>query len=313
MAASTSAGRAPALYTPKHWPVWFGFAVLRLLCLLPLRAQLGIGAALGGVAMRFAGRRRHIAATNLALCFPDLDDDARRRLLRRHFAALGMSLFETGEGWWTSNAHIQKRVEIRGREHLSAARNLGRGVIMLSAHFTPMELVGRAMAAAVPVQVLYREHENPVVERVLRRNREGHFEKAIPRDDMRGLLRALKANGVVWFAPDQNYGHKHGVFAPFFGVSAATNNAAARLAKSSGAAVVPSLYRRLPGQARYVIDIYPALADFPSGDPEADTARINRLLEDYIRKAPEQYWWVHRRFKDRPAGERDVYDPSVVW
>lgn len=301
------------LFTPRNWPIWLAFGLLRLLCLLPLRAQLSIGRATGLAAMRLAHRRRHIAATNIALCFPDLDDRDRQHLLREHFAALGMSLFETAAGWWKSTDYIRGRVEVRGEEHLAEAQKKGRGVIILSAHFTPMELVGRAMAALSPIQVLYREHENPVVERILRNSRQRHFDNAIRRDDMRGLLRSLKANNAVWYAPDQNYGHKYSVFAPFFGVTAATNTTAARLAKSSGAAVVPGFFRRLPGRAHYIIDLYPPLEDFPSADAHADASRVNRLIEDYVRKAPEQYWWVHRRFKDRPPGERDVYDPSVVW
>ena len=180
-------------------------------------------------------------------------------------------------------------------------------MILLSAHFTSLEIGGRLLALRAPFHVLYREHKNPVFESVMRRARERHFEKAIPREDMRGLLRSLKENRAVWYAPDQNYGGEHSVYVPFFGVPAATITTTSRIARISGAAVVPFFPRRLGHGRGYRLILHPPLEDFPGEDPAADAARINRLIEAEIRKAPEQYLWVHRRFKTHPDGKNVLY------
>jgi KDO2-lipid IV(A) lauroyltransferase len=257
--------------------------------------------------MHFSARRRHIAETNIRLCFPELTPRARARLVRDHFASLGISMLEVAMGWWASERRLRTLGQVQGLEHLQQALAHGKGVILLSAHFTCLELGGRLLALHAPFHVMYRPHENPVLEHVQRSNREAHFERAIPRDDPRAMLRSLKQNKAVWYAPDQNYGHKHSVFAPFFGVPAATSTATARLARVSGAAVVPFFPIRRGDGRGYDLTLLPALEDFPSDDVAADTARINRLIEDHVRKAPEQYLWAHQRFKDRPAGSPALY------
>ncbi len=153
---------------------------------------------------------------------------------------------------------------------------------------------------------MYRPNENPVLEHQIRGNREARFGEPIKRDDIRGVIRALRCGEGVWYASDQNYGHQHSVFAPFFGIPAATNTATSRIARSTGAAVVPFFTLRLP-DGRYLQIIEPALTDFPSDDPARDAERINHLIEDWVRQAPEQYFWMHRRFKDRPGYEPRFY------
>ncbi|WJW75265.1 LpxL/LpxP family Kdo(2)-lipid IV(A) lauroyl/palmitoleoyl acyltransferase [Thiohalobacter sp. IOR34] len=301
--------RAPLLplLAPRFWPLWSGLGLGWLVAQLPYRWQMRLGRGLGALLFHTARRRRHIARTNLRLCFPELDEAARERLLRSNFAALGMGVVETAMSWWTPDARLRPLARIEGLEHLRAALAQGRGVILLSAHFMTLEIGGRLLALEAPFHVLYREHKNPLFERVMRRARERHFEKAIPRDDMRGFLRSLKANMPVWYAPDQNYGREHSIFVTFFGIPAATISATHRLARISGAPVVPFFPERLADDAGYRLRLLPALADFPSGDEAADTQRINDLIEAEIRRIPEQYLWVHRRFKTRPEGEKTPY------
>jgi len=299
------------LLAPRHWPTWLGVGLLRaLVAILPVDTLLGLGRRLGGFAMPFARRRREITEINLALCFPDLTAPQRKDLARRHFESLGMAVAEFCLSWWARDARLEGRVRLEGLDNLHAAFARGQGVILLSAHFTTLEIAGRFLAMhtrGLPLNAMYRRIDNPVVERVMRVRRLRHFGEPIRRDDVRAMLRALKANEAVWYAFDQNYKARNKVFAPFFGVAAATNTATSRLAQVTGAAVVPFVTRRLPDGAGYVQRIEPPLADFPSGDAEADATQLNALIEGWVREAPEQYLWSHRRFRTRPVGEARFY------
>jgi KDO2-lipid IV(A) lauroyltransferase len=299
------------LLAPRHWPTWLGIGVLRsLAAVLPVAGQFALGRWLGRLAMPFARRRRGITEINLGLAFPELSDAERKDLTRRHFESLGIAVFEFCLGWWAPDARLAGRVRLEGLDNLQAALAGGRGVILLSAHFTTLEIAGRFLAIharGLPLNTMYRRSDNPVVERLLRDRRQRLFGVPIARDDVRTMLRALRANEVVWYAFDQNYKARNKVFAPFFGVAAATNTATSRLAQMTGAAVVPFVTRRLPGGAGYVQRIEPALGDFPSGDAAADAARLNGMIEAWVREAPEQYLWSHRRFRTRPAGEAQFY------
>ena len=211
--------------------------------------------------------------------------------------------------WWATEKQLQKLVSIDGLQHLQDALQGGKGVILLSAHFTTLEIGGRLLALHAPFHVMYRKHKNPVIEQVMRKARIRNFEKAIPRKDLRTLLQSLKQNLPVWYAPDQDYGAKHSIFAPFFGIPAASITATSRIARMSGAAIVPFFQTRLPDNKGYRLTLYPALQDFPGEDIEQDTRRINQLIETAIREQPAQYLWVHRRFKTRPPGEAKFYKP----
>lgn len=277
--------------------------------MLPRPLQMRVGAVLGRLLYLIASRRRHIAAVNLKLCFPELSDDERNQLLKRHFAALGISLLETGNAWWCPHEKIKMLVaNFNGADYVRAALASGRSVLLIGAHFTTLEISNALFRAAfeTPISIIYRPHENPEVDWMYRHQRERHTTQAIARDDMRSLVKLLRQNAVVWYAPDQNYGLKNSVFAPFFGVPAATNTSATRLARSTGCVVIPFVSKRLADN-RYEINMLPPFENFPSEDPQADATQINLALEKALRGMPEQYLWVHRRFKDRPPGERDVY------
>jgi KDO2-lipid IV(A) lauroyltransferase len=294
-------------YRIRHAITWLAAGLLWGVTRLPYPGQLAIGRGLGRLIRIAARKRRHIALTNLRLCFPALSERERQRLLNDHFASLGIALVETALGWWGSDRQLGKLATLTGLEHLQAALRQGRGAILLSAHFTTLEVGGRLLSLHAPFHVLYRSHKNPVIETLQRRSRRRHFEKAIPRDDLRGLLASLKRNRPVWYAPDQDFGSDNSVFVPFFGIPAATLTATSRLARVSGAPVVPFFPRRLPGARGYELTLLPALEDFPGGDVEQDARRITRLIEERVRQQPEQYLWVHRRFKTRPPGEPPVY------
>jgi len=282
-------------------------ALLHTMTLLPLSWQLVAGKWLGRLFYLCARRRRHIALVNLALCFPQLTEKERLRLSRRNFEFMGQAVFETAFSWWAPASRLEGLYEIQGLEHLEQALEAGRGAILLSAHFTALELGCRLLANHIPFHPIYRPHKNKVFEKVMRRCREQHIEKAIPRNDTRTILRSLKSGVPIWYAPDQNYGKEHSIFVPFFGIPASTITATSRLARLSTAPVVPFFTRRR-GDGRYLLHILPPLTDFPSGDEVQDTKRINALIESEIRLAPEQYLWAHRRFKTRPPGLESVYD-----
>ncbi len=259
--------------------------------------------------MPFARRRRHIAAVNISLCFPELSDEKKRKLVARHFESLGKGLVECALAWWGKQETLEKIVNLEGLEHLRRAVGRGKGVILLGGHYTTLEISGALMAIACPIpfQLVYRPHENPLLNKVIRNGRKKRLGTPIARNDMKTMLRALKKGKVVWFASDQNFRHRNSVFSPFFNVPAATNTAPVRLVKVSGASVLPFSSHRSADGKRYVLRIRPPLADFPSDDPQRDMARVNRTIEEQVREFPEQYLWIHRRFKSRPPGCPDVY------
>ncbi len=297
------------LLMPQYWLAWLGIFLLWLTVLLPFSWVMALGRAIGRLGFRFAKKRRRIADINLQLCFPEWNESHRQQVLRAHFEALGMGLLEIPMGWWMSTNRLQKRVRIEGLEHMEKAKQRGNGVIMLTAHFTSLELGGRLLSYHAPFHAMYRQHDNPVVEKIMARNRIRWLERAIPRDDVRSMIRSLKDNHAIWYAPDQNTQRKAAVFVNFFGQVAATSTGTARLAKLTKAAVVPySIVRRDDGSG-YNIVLEPALTDYPTGDLAADTQRINDLIEGWVRKNPAQYLWIHRRFRTRPTrGDPTPYD-----
>lgn len=289
--------------------MWLTVAQLWLVSRLPLALQYRIGTALGALMYVTMPRRRRIARINLRLCFPELGPAARRKLLRRHFASLGLMAIEIGLSWWAPRERLRKLARVEGIEHLDAARAQGKGVILLNAHFTTLEMGGHLLPALSGnlVHAVYRPHENAVIEYLMTHRRDSAAERLIPRDDVRTMIRSLRDNAILWYAPDQAYINRGSVMVPFFGHPAATNTGTARLAKLTGAAVVPYVAMREPGTLNYRLVISPALQDFPGDDPEQDAARLNAVIEEQVRTAPADYYWVHRRFKRRgenPYGER---------
>ncbi len=295
-------------YSIRYWPTWMAIAVLWCLSRLPFTWQLAIGRFIGRTFQQFAGRRRAIAAVNLSLCFPELSAGERDRILAEQFISMGIGVLEMAMSWWAPARRLKKLARVEGLQHLQDALDRDKGVILLSAHFTTLEIGGRLLALHAPFHVMYREHKNAAFDRVMKAARIRHFGKAIPRGDLRGMLRSLQHNMPVWYAPDQDYGREQSIFVPFFGIPAASITATSRLARLSGAAVVPFFQTRLPGARGYRLTLYPPLDNFPGASVEEDTQRINDIIEARIREQPGQYLWAHRRFKNRPEGEAQVYN-----
>lgn len=300
----------PNFLAPRFWPTWLGLALARLLALLPYRLQLTAGSTLGRLFMLLNPYRRLIVDTNLALCFPELDDRARQQLRKRFFKSLGISLVEEAAAMWGSDRFFKRLGQIQGVEHIKDARQQGKGVLLLSGHFCSVDFAARVLLREHPVCFTYQELRNPLSNHLVMNAREKFARRIIHRHDIRGFIRALKAGEVVWYAPDQSLERKNSVFAPFFGIQANTLTATTKLAKITGAAVMPFEIRRLPDARGYALTIQPPLKDFPGESETADATRFNALLEAQVRENPEQYLWIHRRFKKRPEGEAKLYPPK---
>ena len=297
---------SPPPLSPRTWPAWCGIGLLALAARLPWPLQRGLGRAFGALLRIAIRERRRIAARNLGLCFPDLDERARTGLLRRHFAALGTSLFEFGRAWWGSVEPLKRDLRIDGLEHLAAAREGGRGVIVVSGHFTTLEACGRLLCeAGVPLAGMYRPYSDPAMEWAVLRGRARYAAAMFPKKDVRGAARHLKRGGLLWYAPDQDPSRGDSVYVPFFGQPAHSLTSTHQLARMSGAAVLLFSHRRRD-DGGFDLSLAPALEDFPSADATADTARVIAGVEAMVRAAPAQYLWIHRRFKRRPDGG-DVY------
>jgi KDO2-lipid IV(A) lauroyltransferase len=296
-----------SLLKPIYWPTWFALGVLRVLMPLPFSFLVWLGRRIGGLLFRLPLSHVRIARRNLELCMPELSTAQRERILRDHFDSVGIGVFETALSWWADDERIRQLTTLEGQEQLDAALAQGHGAILLSAHFTPLEMGGRVLCDRMPLNIMYRPTDNVVLEYFLARNRSHHTKRAIKRDDIRTLVGALKANEPVWYAPDQAYRKKGAQMVPFFGIPAGTNTATSRISRMTGAAVLPYFPERLPGSRGYRMVIYPALKNFPTDDPAADAKRFNELIEAHIRKVPGQYLWLHRRFKGLSADYPDYY------
>ncbi len=275
-------------------------ALQRALVLLPWPVQRALGRGLGAVSFRLARHRRRIAGRNLELCFPELTARARQHLLRRHFHSLGIGLMELGIAWWASDRRLRSMGTLEGLEHLETAREGGRPVILVAGHFTTMDLAYRLLGLAVDYDGIHRPFGYPALDRQLTRGRLRAAHRVYSKFDLRGILDALARGRTLWVAVDQAQTGSRPVLAPFFGLPAPTTGGPARLAARSGAVVLPVLGRREP-DGRYRVTVEPALRDFPGGDETADAARLNAVVERHARAAPEQYYWIHRRFKGDPA------------
>ncbi len=275
---------------------------------LPLRWQWHIGGMLGRLMYRLMPKRRRIAAINLQLCYPDMAEEARQRLLRQHFRSLGLMVIDIGLCWWRNDECLRRLAHIEGAHHIDRALAQGHGAILLGAHTTCLEMSGHllGLATAHRIQGVYRRYNDRAVDALATRRRERRATRMIPNTDTRALLRALRDNYPVWFTPDQAKRGKHGIEVPFFGLPALTNTSTSRLAAMSRAPVLPFSVTRSSDRLYYRMVIHPPLEDFPGTDVQEDAARLNQLVEEQVRAAPEQYYWVHRRFK-APLGQVDPY------
>jgi KDO2-lipid IV(A) lauroyltransferase len=300
-------------WTPNYWGAWLGLGLLRLTCWLPYKTQIGLGKSLGRLAHRFAAQRRAITRRNLALAFPNLSTAARNELALHHFEALGASIMEWGLGRWASYENLEKLIHFEGMEHLHHAMKDGGGVILLSAHFTPLEISGRVLTEEIGrMDGVYRKNRSEFMTAILLSGREMSVRRAVEKNDIKSMIRSLREGVPVWYAPDQSYNRKQSAVIPFFGVPAMTNIATSTLARAGRAVAVPYFSHRLP-EGGYRITILPPIEGLPSKDPVADTKKFVALLEAQIRLAPEQYYWVHRKYKGLPDPLPDYYADLDAW
>jgi Kdo2-lipid IVA lauroyltransferase/acyltransferase len=292
---------------PQYWPAWLALGLTRALAKMSYARVLSVGAALGTLARVVLPGQRRVVRRNLELCLPELGVAQREQLLREHFRSLGMTIGETSLVWWSDGERIKSLANIEGLEHLDHALAAGKGAIMLAAHFTTLEIGAKIMAATRPLHAVFKPTKNELISHYMVSRRDSASDGVIAYDDIRSMIRVLRGNGIVWYAPDQAYRRKGAELVPFFGIPVATNTATSRLARVTGAAVLPYFVERLPGAAGYQVRIGPALADFPSDDSVADTLRFHHLIEEQVRRVPEQYLWVHRRLKGLDPAEPDRY------
>lgn len=299
------AGEHPRLWFPQHWPMWACLGFLWLADKLPWAEKRALARILGWIVFHVIGIRRRVVFTNLKLCFPEKSLREITALARAHYDSLALGLFEVCAGWWAKPADLPPH-RVIGLEHLTAALAKGHGALLLTAHFTTLEIGGRLMSESHTMGGLYRDPNNPVVAHLMRDQRARHMSPAVHFDDLRGLVRGLRGNAAIWYAPDQGKRSKSSEILPFFGVPAITNTATSKIAGMTGCAVVPFFAKREADHS-YTLTILPALENFPTKDAAADAVRINRLIEHHVRLAPEQYFWVHKRFKARGEGYPEVY------
>ena len=296
------------LKNPSTWPALPLLGLLRLAVMLPHGARLGLGRCAGRIARRALGRRRRIALRNLELCFPEWSAAQRLAVLRAAFDSLGQGLVELAMGAWCADTEVNRLVEVRGARHLEAALGKGRGVIALSGHYVALEFTARAVTyPAAGLVAVYRPGGSAAFAWLMNRARLRVCSQTLPKHDVRGMVRALRSGAVLWYAGDQMTDAKSAVPAPFFGEPAMTGTSLGRLARISGAPVVPWFTRRLP-DGRYCVELLPALENLAESSPTQQAERINALAEAHVRKAPEQYYWIHRRFKRRPPPLSDPYE-----
>ncbi len=279
-----------------------------LLHFLPLPVLAGLGNALGTLIYLFAAERRFVAMTNLRLCFPELSDAERRVLARKNFQAFARSFLERGILWWSPASRIQGYIRVEGLEHYEVAQAQG-PVIVLAPHFVALDVGGSWMIQHVDLVSVYSSQKNPLFHRMLLhgRSRFGNQKLYVRQQGLRPVIKAMRERRPFYYLPDQDLATKDGVFVPFFGVQAATLTTVPRLAEMTGAQVVPCISKLLPGGQGYEVRFYPAWENYPSGDVIADTRRMNEFIEARVREMPEQYFWLHKRFKTRPEGEEKFY------
>ena len=297
-----------ALLHPRYWLLWMGVGLLWLVVQLPYPVLYRLGNAIGRLAMRLMKRRAQIAYRNLELCFPEMSEAERHQMAVKNFESVGMGVIETGIAWFWPTARVNRWMDASGLEHIRVVQESGRGVLLIGIHFLTLEMGARMFGIHNPGIGVYRPNDNPVIDLLQTWGRMRSNKDMIDRKDLKGMVRALKNGEIIWYAPDHDYGPRASVFAPLFAVKdAATTSGTWMLAKMSKACVVPFVPRRKPDGKGYELIILPPECNPPLDDAETTATWMNKIVEQCIMMAPEQYMWLHRRFKTRPEGVPSRY------
>jgi KDO2-lipid IV(A) lauroyltransferase len=292
---------------PKYWGMWIFLGFLRLVSLLPLSWIQFIGSLLGRLLYRLVPSRRRIARINIKQAYPDYSEEQIKQLMKASFINMGISVFDMAIAWWARRDYLRARCSVEGMEHLEKALAKGHGVILLTGHFSTLEIGGILMALHTPLQAIYKKAHNPMFDTFMRHYRSKHLERVTVNSNVRGFLKGLRDGLATWYAPDQDIMDKDIVFTPFLGGLASTLTSTSRMAEISNAPVVPFYPTRLKKGKGYTLTILPEIENFPSGDKCNDGAQINKAIEEMVYLNPEQYAWIHKRFKSQPDGRPSIY------
>lgn len=291
---------------PKYWFTWFAMGIAYLLSFLPWRVQQKMGGIIGLVIYKLAPKRRHICDINLKICYPDMSNEQRKALIKEHFISTGKGLFETFTAWFQPTSKLSSRAVFNSQDVIDKVLAKGRGCVLISGHFSSLDICGSFVAQHVDVHPIYKRQNNPVFNWIMEQQRKKVFTKTIERSDMREVLKSLKQNKTVWYAIDQDYGRRYSVFAPFFGKQCATISHIGRVAKMTNAPVIFYDYGRTSNGYEYR---FTEIEGYPADDDVENATRINKLMEQVIEPKKEQYLWSHRRFKTQPnEGDPSPYD-----
>jgi KDO2-lipid IV(A) lauroyltransferase len=295
----------PAFWS--HLLSWLVYSLCWLLAHLPFRVLLSLGRGTGWLFKVLFKSRRQVIEKNIQSCFADLNLDQQQALIRQNYRETGMMVSQTLRTFFNRSPQPFKGLVIEGKQHLEAALASKQGVLLVSGHFTALDVGGRVICEQFPVAGVYRPHKNPVQEYVVKKARLNYAKAMFSRDELKGMVKHLKSGGVLWYAPDQDYRRGQSVFADFFGTPASTITATHQLARISGCQVMFYAVKRINQPPYYQLSVSAPLADFPSQDVQQDTHRVNQQIEQMVKQAPEQYLWLHKRFKTRPPGSDRFY------
>jgi len=287
---------------PKYWPTWLGVFVLYTITWLPYKLQLSLGRLIGRLLLKVGSKRKHVADTNLRMCFPQMSVEERHDMLVKNFENTGIALLETGMGWWWPNWRVKSKFTIKGVEHLNKAQEDGNGILLLAMHYLSAEINLRGIGYTHPMVVFYRPHNNPLMEFFQYRGRGQSNKAMLGKKDVKGLIQALNEGDTCVYLPDQDYGRNRSLFVPFFDVKeTASTTGTLIFARQKNVKTMMIIPTRNEDGSGYTIEITPPLDNFPTDDDEIDVRRVNKELEKAILMKPAQYMWLHRRFKTRPS------------
>ena len=301
-----------SLFHPRYWLTIIGFLFWWLIVqLLPFKVQMYLGKLLGLLVYKYARSRRRIAEKNIALCFPDLSEDEQAKLVKDNIISLGRGVFDTGISWFWPQWRLRRIIDVKGLHNLVDQHAAGNGVLFIGLHFVSMEMASAGINPRIDFGIdgVYRPHDNPVYDLIQRHGRSKHNKKftALTKRDVRGMVRCLRNGRPLAYLPDQDYGKKHSVFVPFFGIPTATVTAPSQLVKMGRAKALGYVAERKADNSGYVVTVYPVIEGFGETDEVTDARLLNQFVEERVREMPQHYLWVHRRFKSRPDGEPSLY------
>ncbi|MFQ1018140.1 LpxL/LpxP family Kdo(2)-lipid IV(A) lauroyl/palmitoleoyl acyltransferase [Gilliamella sp. BG7] len=300
-----------SLLHPRYWLTWFGIGILYLIVLLPYPIIFRLGKGLGLLSMKLIRKRKETARQNLKLCFPEKTQSERDQMLRENFISTGLAIFETGMAWFWSDKRLAKKVSIVDDFHITKVQQSGQGVLLIGIHFLTLELGARILGMNHPGVGVYRPNDNPVMDYIQLKGRLKSNKYMLDRHNTKGMIRALKDGELLWYAPDHDYGPKNSVFAPLFSVKKAATTVGTRiLVKLAQPTIIPFTPKREKNGC-YTVYVTSELEGYPIDDDVLAATFMNKAIEQEILKAPEQYMWLHRRFKTRPKGEAPLYTDNV--